>query len=144
MNFIGYILVGFIWWILLLPLFMLIATPFILLLSIKGEGPYYRKVRARYSRVIDFWEENAWAMTPWKMQPTRGSRLRPTSCRYAIAFARYNRIPYCPWAVAWTLTFNKWGVIPKTSTPVQRCSDSVKKWVITPVLHPQIAQNTSK
>jgi hypothetical protein len=64
MNFIGYILVGFIWWILLLPLFMLIATPFILLLSIKGEGPYYRKVRARYSRVIDFWEENAWAMTP--------------------------------------------------------------------------------
>ena len=64
MNFISYLLVVLIWRVLLLPLFLLIATPFILLLAIKGDGSYYRKVRNRYSRVIDFWEENAWAMTP--------------------------------------------------------------------------------
>ena len=63
MSFIGDLLIGFIWWILLLPLFLLIATPFILLLAIKGDGTYYRKVRGRYSRVIDFWEENAWALS---------------------------------------------------------------------------------
>ena len=64
MNLVGHLLVGFIWWILLLPLFLLIATPFILLLAIKGDGPYIRNVRERYSRVIVFWEDNAWAMTP--------------------------------------------------------------------------------
>ena len=64
MNLIGDILVGFIWWILLLPLFMIIATPFILIMAIRGNGPYFRKVESRYSGVIEFWKENAWAMSP--------------------------------------------------------------------------------
>jgi hypothetical protein len=64
MNIIPHFLVGFIWWILLLPLFIVIATPFILLISLKGDGPYFQKVRARYTSVYDFWCENAWVMTP--------------------------------------------------------------------------------
>ena len=33
-----------------------------------------------------------------KTQRTMGFRLRPTSYRMALAFPRYNRVLYAPWA----------------------------------------------
>ena len=64
MSFIVHLVVGFVWWALLLPLFLLLATPVLLLLAIRGEGAYVRKVRKRYAGVIAFWEETAWALAP--------------------------------------------------------------------------------
>ena len=64
MNFIGHLAVGLVWWALLLPLFLLLATPVILLLAIRGEGAYFRKVGKRGAGVIRFWEENAWTLAP--------------------------------------------------------------------------------
>ena len=49
MSAIGELLFWFLWWILLLPLFMIVATPFILLLSIKGDGSYSSRVKTRYA-----------------------------------------------------------------------------------------------
>jgi hypothetical protein len=58
------ILIGFIWWALLLPLVLAATTPVILLLSIKGRGSYSEKLKARYTGVIDFWKDHGWALTP--------------------------------------------------------------------------------
>ena len=63
-SLIGGLIFAFIWWIVLLPIFIVIATPYILIRSIIGDGPYLLKIRDRYSRVIEFWKENAWAMSP--------------------------------------------------------------------------------
>ena len=64
MSAIGELLFWFLWWILLLPLFMILAFPFILLLSIKGDGSYFSRVKSRYAAVVDFWKDNAWALAP--------------------------------------------------------------------------------
>ncbi len=64
MNLLGHLLFGFVWWILLLPLFLLFASPFLLILSVGGDRPYLHNVRNRYSRVVEFWRENAWALSP--------------------------------------------------------------------------------
>ncbi len=58
------LLLWFLWWILLLPLFMIIATPFILLVSIKGDGSYFSRIKGRYAAVVDFWKDHAWALAP--------------------------------------------------------------------------------
>lgn len=54
------LLLAFIWWILLLPLFLVIATLFILATSFFGEGSYWEKVKEKYRRVIKFWEDWGW------------------------------------------------------------------------------------
>mgnify|MGYP003587789992 CR=1 FL=1 len=64
MNFIGYLLFSFIWWMLLLPVSMIMATPFILVLALRGAGSYFRKVAERYAGVMDFWRENAGVLSP--------------------------------------------------------------------------------
>jgi len=64
MSAIGDILFWFLWWILLLPLFMIVATPFILMMSIRGDGRYFSRLKSRYVAVVDFWKENAWALAP--------------------------------------------------------------------------------
>ena len=63
MNYIGHLLFGLVWWLLLLPVFMVLATPFIWVLALRGEGPYFRKVADRYAGVAGFWKRNAWVLS---------------------------------------------------------------------------------
>jgi hypothetical protein len=60
----GELIFWFFWWILLLPLFLVVATPFILVISIKGSGSYFSRIKNRYVAVVDFWKDNAWALAP--------------------------------------------------------------------------------
>lgn len=57
-------IVWFIWWLLLLPVCLLIATPVILLASLRRNGTYGERIRRRYAGVVEFWREHAWALSP--------------------------------------------------------------------------------
>lgn len=54
----------FIWWMLLLPLFMVVSTPVILIVALKGETTYIVRVRRKYAGVFEFWRDHAWALSP--------------------------------------------------------------------------------
>ena len=57
-------LMGFIWWIIGFPIICLAATPFILLVSYRGVGPYWKGVGIRYRGLIEFWKENGILLVP--------------------------------------------------------------------------------
>ena len=61
---VGGLLIALAWWMILLPICLLIAAPYILLRSIAEDGPYLRKIRARFDRVFDFWKDYAWMLPP--------------------------------------------------------------------------------
>ena len=58
------IMMGFIWWIIGFPIICLAATPFILLVSCRGTGPYLRRVCKRYRGLVEFWKENGILLVP--------------------------------------------------------------------------------
>jgi hypothetical protein len=68
MSFIGEsiinVFVWFIWWMLLLPICLFVATPVILFISLKGNGTYREKMSRRYGGVVEFWREHAWMLSP--------------------------------------------------------------------------------
>lgn len=43
-------------WLVLLPIFLILATPGVLVLAFFGEGSYLAKARQRYQRVVQFWK----------------------------------------------------------------------------------------
>jgi len=59
-----HVLLGFLWWILLLPLIMVASTPVILIVSVKGETTYSERVRRKYATMVEFWKEHGWALIP--------------------------------------------------------------------------------
>jgi hypothetical protein len=56
-------LLAFVWWVLLLPLFLFVATPYILIASFFGEGSYCEKVKMKYRRIVSFWEKWGWGFS---------------------------------------------------------------------------------
>lgn len=60
----GGLLFALLWWMVLLPILLIFATPYILVRSLPGDGPYLRKIRERYERVLDFWKDYAWILPP--------------------------------------------------------------------------------
>ena len=58
------IVLGFVWWIIGLPIVCLAATPFILAVSCIGRGSYWHQVRRRYRGLIDFWKEYGMLIVP--------------------------------------------------------------------------------
>jgi len=56
-------LLGLVWCLLLLPLFLLIATPYILIVSLFGEGSYLEKVKQKYQGVTKLWIKWGWGFT---------------------------------------------------------------------------------
>ena len=63
-DFMIYLVVSFLWWFVLLPICMLLATPVIAIASFFGGGGYWEELKCRYRRVIDFWANHAWAISP--------------------------------------------------------------------------------
>jgi len=47
------------WWLVGLPIIWLVATPFILLLALGGERPYWEKVMEYYQNLTDFWKKGS-------------------------------------------------------------------------------------
>ena len=58
------IVLGFVWWIIGLPIVCLAATPFILAASCLGRGSYLARVCGRYRGLIDFWKEYGILLVP--------------------------------------------------------------------------------
>jgi len=57
-------LLGFLWWVIALPIVWVIATPVILLSSLSGEGKYLTRVSQKYRGVTDFWKEHGILLVP--------------------------------------------------------------------------------
>lgn len=49
------VLLTIVWWIFGLPILWLVTTPFILLLALWGERPYWEKVMEYYQNLATFW-----------------------------------------------------------------------------------------
>jgi len=45
------------WWFVFFPCLWLLATPFILILSLWGEGAYVESVKDKYQSVTEFWDK---------------------------------------------------------------------------------------
>lgn len=58
------LLVSLLWWIILYPVFWVLATPVILIAAIFRPRPYWQAVRTMYRAVTDFWSEWAAVLTP--------------------------------------------------------------------------------
>jgi hypothetical protein len=56
-------LLAVVWWVLLLPLFLVIATPYILIAPSFAEGSYREKVEEKYRKVIKFWGDWGWGFS---------------------------------------------------------------------------------
>ncbi|MDO8704029.1 MAG: hypothetical protein Q7J84_03700 [Sulfuricaulis sp.] len=56
-------LLAFVWWVLLLPLFLVFATPYIFIASFFGEGACWEKVKVKYRKVVLFWEKWGWGFS---------------------------------------------------------------------------------
>jgi hypothetical protein len=56
-GFIGRILLGFVLWVVLLPVTLIIATPFILVLALFESEPYGEAVANGYSSALRLWEK---------------------------------------------------------------------------------------
>lgn len=41
----------------LLPISLIVATPFVLVAAVFGSGPYWNNVRESYGKLTDFWFE---------------------------------------------------------------------------------------
>lgn len=52
-----HVLFSFFWWLVLLPILWLVASPFILILAIFSKYPYWQSVGGMYSGVTDTWKE---------------------------------------------------------------------------------------
>jgi len=49
--------------VLLLPLLLLIATPYILIASLLGQGSYSDNAKMRYRGVFEFWKKWGWGFS---------------------------------------------------------------------------------
>ncbi len=59
------VLLALLWWILLFPIVLLAATPFIVIASLLGPPKYFAaRVGKGYHRVIDFWSNWGIVLTP--------------------------------------------------------------------------------
>jgi hypothetical protein len=56
-------LLAVVWWVLLLPLFLIIATPYILIASSFAGGSYKEEVKEKYRKVIKFWGDWGWGFS---------------------------------------------------------------------------------
>jgi hypothetical protein len=65
LNIIAQLFMAFLWWLLLFPILLIVATPYILIVSVFSKAPYRQEVSWRYAGVVDFWKENAWLIPPW-------------------------------------------------------------------------------
>ncbi len=54
---------GFIGSVLVLPLLLIVSTPYILIASFFGDGSYGNKIKAKYRSVIKFWKEWGWGFS---------------------------------------------------------------------------------
>jgi len=50
-------ILSFFWWILLLPLIWIVATPIILVISIFSEIPYNKAIIRAYDKIIQYWKK---------------------------------------------------------------------------------------
>ena len=49
------VVLGLIWWVLLFPVILLVATPFIFASAFFVRTPYWQAIAAYYEGVLDFW-----------------------------------------------------------------------------------------
>ena len=58
LDFVFEILLEILFWVIFLPLIMILSTPIILIKSIFGKKSYLNNLKADYSKVYHWWERN--------------------------------------------------------------------------------------